>query len=69
LSKAAVRQKNTYDRCIKPRSFKVGDFVCRWYSPTAGITLGLGWTGPYKIIYKCSDVTYKIKESPDSRAR
>ena len=59
LSKAAVRQKNTYDRCITPRSFKVGDFAWRWYPPTAGITLGLGWTGPYTIIYK-----YAPTESP-----
>lgn len=64
LSKAAVRQKNTCDRGIKPRSFNVGDFVWRWYPTTAGIKLGLGWTGPYKITYKFSDVTYKIKETP-----
>lgn len=58
LSKAAVRQKNTYDRCITPRSFKVGDFAWRWYPPTAGITLGLGWTGPYTIIYKYAPCLY-----------
>ena len=69
MSKAALRQKNTYDRGIKPRSFKVGNFVWRWYPPTACIKLGLGWTRPYQITYKCSDVTYKIKESPHSREK
>ena len=67
LSKAASRQKNNYDRGIKPRNYKIGDFVWRWYPPTAGIKLGLGWTGPFKIIEKFSDVTYKIKEKPESR--
>lgn len=67
LLKAAVRQKNNYDRGIKPRNFAVGDFVWRWYPPTAGIKLGLGWIGPYKILEKITDVTYKIQESPDSR--
>ncbi|VDI07464.1 Hypothetical predicted protein [Mytilus galloprovincialis] len=67
LSKAATRQKNTYDRGIKPRNYEIGDFVWRWYPPTAHIKLGLGWIGPYKVLHKFSEVTYKIKENPNSR--
>lgn len=67
LLKAATRQKNNYDRGLKPRNFKVGDFVWRWYPPTANLKLGLGWMGPYKILEKLTEVTYKIQETPDSR--
>ena len=65
LQKAAVRQKKNYDRGIKPRRFEADDFVWRWYPPTAGVKLGLGWRGPYKVIERLTDVTYRIQESPN----
>ncbi|CAG2224863.1 Retrovirus-related Pol polyprotein from transposon 297 [Mytilus edulis] len=67
LSKAATRQKKSYDRGLKPRQYEENDFVFRWYPPTAGIKLGLGWRGPYKVKAKLSDVTYRIQETPTAK--
>ena len=33
----------------------------------ACLKLGLGWTGPYKIINKLSTVTYKIQRDPATK--
>ena len=66
LEQAATKQKKYYDRGLKPRAFSKDDFVWRWYPPTAGIKLGLGWTGPYKVIDKITEVTYRIKKTPES---
>ena len=66
LGQAASRQKKNYDKGLKPRSFKESDFVWRWYPPIARTKLGLGWTGPYKVIQKLSDVTYKIQKDSKS---
>ena len=66
LEKAAVRQKKYYDRNLKHRTYERDDFVWRWYPPTANVKLGLGWTGPYKILQRISDVTYQIQRLPDS---
>ena len=66
LKQAAERQKKYYDRGLKPREFSSEDFVWRWYPPTAGVKLGLGWVGPYKVIDKVTDVTYKIQKSPNN---
>lgn len=66
LHHSAKRQKRYYDRNIKHREYIPGDFVWRWYPPSAGIKLGLGWTGPFRVARKCSDVTYMIEKSPDS---
>ncbi|VDI21345.1 Hypothetical predicted protein, partial [Mytilus galloprovincialis] len=67
LSKVATRQKKSYDRGLKPRQYEVNDFVYRWYPPTAGIKLGLGWRDPYKVKAKLSDVTYRIQETPTAK--
>lgn len=40
--------------------------VWRWYPPRANMKLGLGWIGPYMILEKLSDITYKIQKFPDS---
>lgn len=68
LSRAASRQKKNYDRGAKPRGFGEGSFVWRWYPPKAGIKLALGWTGPYFVEAKVSDVLYKIKLLPTSKS-
>ncbi|CAC5365137.1 unnamed protein product [Mytilus coruscus] len=49
---SANRQKETYDKNLKIRSFEENSFVWRWYPPEANKKLGLGWTGPYKVIKK-----------------
>ena len=61
LKTAASRQKKAYNKGLKPRKFEVGEQVWRWYPPTANLKLGLGWTGPYQILSKISEVTYRIQ--------
>lgn len=60
LEKAAISQKKYYDVGLKVRKYKQNEFVWRWYPPLAGLKLGLGWTGPYKVLDRLSSVTYKI---------
>ncbi|MEW8339218.1 MAG: hypothetical protein AB2708_05155 [Candidatus Thiodiazotropha taylori] len=52
---------------MKVRKYKPNEFVWRWYPPLAGLKLGLGWTGPYKVIDRLSSVTYKIQRDPKSK--
>ena len=66
LKRAALKQKKYYDRGLKPRQFSEDDYVWRWYPPTAGAKLALGWIGPYKVIKKITEVTYRIQKTPDS---
>lgn len=63
---AATRQKNNYDIGLKPRSFTKDDWVWRWYPPKAKEKLGLGWTGPYLVINKISDLLYDIQRNESS---
>lgn len=67
LGLSAKRQKNNYDLGLKPRAYSIGDWVWRWYPPTASQKLGLGWTGPYLVIKKISNLTYSIQKTSDSR--
>ena len=62
LNKAAERQKHYYDVGLKPREFGVGDWVWRWYLPAIQNKLGQGWTGPYLITRRCSEVNYEIQK-------
>jgi hypothetical protein len=57
LNISASRQKKAYDKGLKPRSFQKNNLVWRWYPPLANAKLGLGWTGPYKVISKISSVS------------
>ena len=67
LKSAASRQKNNYENRLKPRSFEIGDFVWRWYPPAVVNKLGQGWTGPYLVIRKTSEVNYEIQKDETSR--
>lgn len=58
---AAQRQKQYYDKGLKPREYEPGDWVWRWYLPAISNKLGQGWTGPYLVIKRISDVTYEIQ--------
>ena len=66
LDSAAVRQKRGYDNQLKIRSFEEGSWVWRWYPPKAGLKLGLGWTGPYLVLRKVTDLTYVIQKTERS---
>ena len=64
LLRAAQKQKTYYDKNIKHREYEPNDYVWRWHPPTAGLKLGLCWIGPYKILRKCSETTYRIQKLP-----
>lgn len=66
LRQAALKQKKYYDRGLKPRDFSENDFVCMWYPPSAGVKLGLGWKGLYKVVKKITDMTYQVQKGPKS---
>ena len=42
---AASRRKRDYEMGIKPRDYKEGGWIWRWYPPSAGVKLDLGKTG------------------------
>lgn len=63
LMSSFKRQKRYYDTKLKPRAFSSGDLVWRWYPPKAQRKLGSGWTGPYAVLRKLSDITYEIQNS------
>ncbi|CAL2243016.1 unnamed protein product [Prunus armeniaca] len=59
-----------YDSRVKPRAFKVGDWVMHKISlatknPTEG-TLGPTWKGPYEVTKVYRPGTYQLR---DTRAR
>ena len=61
LKPSALKQKRAYDVGLKPRKFNADDIVWRWYPPLGNQKLAMGWVGPYKIIERLTDVTYKIE--------
>ena len=67
LANSARRQKHYYDWKLKIRPFEQGQFVWRWYPPTANVTFGRGWTGPYKVLTKVNDVNYQIQKTPQHK--
>ena len=69
LKKAAIRQKKYFDRTSSDREFPVGSWVWWWFPPKGKQKFGRGWTGPYLIIRKMSEITYEIQRQPTSRSR
>jgi hypothetical protein len=63
---AAKWQKLYYDRGLKVRTFEKDSWVWRWYPPKINQTLGLGWRGPYLVLEKLSDLTYKIQKDENT---
>ena len=61
LQKAAARQKKAYDTGLTPMRFDEGDLVWPLYTPVANEKLGLGWIGPYRVVQKVIDVTFKVE--------
>ena len=63
---AGQKQKLAYDRKVSKHTYKVGDAVwLRSYAKPKGLSrkLQLRWEGPFKIVGKISDLTYKIQRS------
>ena len=65
---ASQRQKQYYDKGLKPREYEPGDWVWRWYLPAVSNKLGQGWTGPYLVIKRISDVTYEIQLNSEKKS-
>ena len=66
LLEAGQRQKLAYDRRVSKHTYKVGDAVwVRTYAKPKGLSrkLQLRWDGPYKVVGKISDLTYKVQKS------
>ena len=66
------RQKEIYDRRVHGQPFKKGDLV--WlHNPAAkrgkSKKLVCPWAGPYVVVKKLSEVTYRIQHSQEKRRR
>ena len=67
LGQTAQRMKRTYDLRVREKDYKPGDRV--WlFSPRKFVGLsskwGRGYTGPYEVTEKLSQVNYAIRKSP-----
>lgn len=60
--KNSEKQQRYYDKNANSLAYDIGSLVLRWYPPSGKQKLGLGWTGPYEIIRKISEITYEIKD-------
>ena len=69
LKQSAQRQKRNYDRKVKVRSYKPGEWVWYWYPPKARGKFGKGWTGPYLVMEKPTSIHYVIQESRGAPVR
>ena len=54
------KQKYYHDRNCKTREVEPGMWVWRWYPPKAKEKLGLGWTGPFKVVEKIGRSAVRI---------
>ena len=69
LESSFRRQKRNYDVKLKPRQFDKDELVWYWYPPKAKQKLGLGLTGPFKIVRKISEVNYQIESCHNKKMR
>ena len=68
LMSSFKKQKHYHDVNLKPRSFEIGTMVWRFYPPKANQKLSSGWTGPYRIMRKISDITYEAAYLPTGKS-
>ena len=68
LRRSTARQKRNYDLRSKPTRYAVGQFVWRWYPPSAKKKLGKGWVGPYKVVACPTNLNCQIQRWPDGRS-
>ena len=69
LQQTATRQKRLYDQKAAEHGYSVGQWVFLWYPPAAHTKFGSGWTGPYLVIGKISDLVYQIQASRRSKPK
>ena len=71
LRQSARRQKRNYDRKAYGRGLQKGQFVWLFNkSKKKGRSpkLELRWDGPFLVVKKLSDVTYRVQRKPGSKA-
>ena len=69
LGKASLRQKRGYDKRVKDREIRAGQFVWYWYPPRAKVKLGVGWTGPYLVTREISPLNIEIQLKPAAKPK
>ena len=72
LKTSAVRQKQYYDRRLFGKPYEIGDAVWLYNARRkAGIAPKLAnrWEGPFLIIERLADVTYRIQKGPRGRPK
>ena len=67
LQNSAQRQKTLYDKHCKPLKYHKGQYVWRYYPPTAKQKLGKGWVGPYRVLSCPTHIHCDIALSPADR--
>lgn len=67
MERAAERQKVNYNKNAQQRRFEPGSWVLRLYPPLERDKLNPRYIGPYLVLAKISEVTYKIQRNPDAR--
>jgi len=67
--RAAERQKRHYDTKATSRRCNIGDWVWYYYPPKAQGKLSKGWSGPYLVLDKPTDLHYVIQETERGRPR
>ena len=69
LGKASLRQKRGYDKGVKEREIRAGQFVWYWYPPRAKVKLGVCWTGPYLVIREMGPLNLEIQLKPAAKPK
>ena len=54
------KQKHYHDRNCETREVEPGMWVWRWYPPKSKEKLGLGWTGPFKVVERIGESAVRI---------
>jgi len=69
MGKSISRQKRNYGSKVQNAIIEEGSWVWYHYLPQAKMKLGNYWQGPFLILTKFSDVTFKIQRSEHGRPR
>lgn len=69
LEVAAERQKEYYDRKVRPAEFTVGSFVWYWSPAKANRKFGKGWTGPFRVVEHPSEAHCLLRLTPTGKPK
>jgi hypothetical protein len=66
MGRAAERQRRVYNKSAVLRVFQRGDWVLRFFPPRARNKLSAKYVGPYLVLERLGEVSYKVQRSRDS---